>query len=191
VEQHFEASGRTYGSRRLTEALRAEGFAVGCYRVRTLMRDRHLHPVWRRGIVTTTQRDASTPLADNHLDRDFAPSQPDRAWASDITYIATDAGWSYLAVILDLYSRKLVGWSMDRRVPASLVCDARHMALQHRQPAPGLMLHSDQGCQYTSDAWQRQLADHHIQPSMSRRGNCWDNAVVERFFLNLNMERVW
>ncbi len=191
VEQHFEASGRTYGSRRLTEALRAEGFAVGRYRVRSLMRDRHLYPVWHRGFVATTQRDASAAVAKNHLERDFAPSQPDQTWASDITYIATDTGWSYLAVILDLYSRKVVGWSMDRRMPATLVCDALQMALQHRQPAAGLMLHSDQGCQYTSDAWQRLLADHNIQASMSRRGNCWDNAVVERFFLNLKMERVW
>jgi len=191
LERVFAASGRTYGSRRLAKTLQAEGTAVGRYRVRTLMRERSLRPVWRRRFVTTTQRDERASVAENHLDRQFAPAGPDQAWASDITYIPTATGWSYLAVILDLYSRKVVGWSIDRQMPASLVCDALRMALAQRQPPPGLLLHSDQGCQYTSDAWQRLLADHRIRASMSRRGNCWDNAVVERFFLNLKMERVW
>jgi transposase InsO family protein len=191
LERVFAASGRTYGSRRLAKTLQAEGTAVGRYRVRTLMRERSLRPVWRRRFVTTTQRDERAPVAENYLDRQFAPAGPDQAWASDITYIPTATGWSYLAVILDLYSRKVVGWSIDRQMPASLACDALRMALAQRQPPPGLLLHSDQGCQYTSDAWQRLLADHRIRASMSRRGNCWDNAVVERFFLNLKMERVW
>lgn len=191
LERVFAASGRTYGSRRLAKALQADGTAVGRYRARTLMRERGLRPVWRRCFVTTTRRDERAPVAGNHLDRQFAPAGPDQAWASDITYIPTATGWSYLAVILDLYSRKVIGWSIDRQMPASLVCDALRMALNRRQPPSGLLLHSDQGCQYTSDAWQRLLADHRIRASMSRRGNCWDNAVVERFFLNLKMERVW
>jgi len=155
------------------------------------MRERGLRPVWRRRYVTTTQRNERATVADNHLDRQFAVAGTDQAWASDITYIWTATGWSYLAVILDLYSRKVVGWSIDRKMAANLVCDALRLALSQRQPPPGLLLHSDQGCQYTSDAWHQLLADHSIRASMSRRGNCWDNAVVERFFLSLKMERVW
>jgi len=191
IKRVFKESARTYGSRRLAQALRAEGTHVGRYWVRTLIRERRLRPVWRGRFVVTTQRDERAPVAENHLDRQFAPAGPDQAWASDITSIPTAGGWSYLAVILDLYSRKVVGWALERQMPASLVCAALRMALAQRQPAPGLLLHSDQGCQYTSDAWQKLLADHGIRASMSRRGNCWDNAVVERFFLNLKMERVW
>lgn len=191
LERVFAASDRTYGSRRLAKALQADGTAVGRYRARTLMRERGLRPVWRRRFVVTTQRDERAMVADNHLDRQFAPAAPDQAWATDITYIPTATGWSYLAVVLDLYSRKVVGWAIDRQMPASLTCAALRMALAQRQPPPGLLLHSDQGCQYTSDAWWRLLKDHEIQASMSRRGNCWDNAVVERFFLSLKTERVW
>ena len=191
LERVFAASGRTYGSRRLAKALQADGTVVGRYRVRTLMRERGLRPVWRRRFVTTTQRDDRAPVAENHLNREFTPAGPNQAWASDITYIPTATGWSYLAVILDLYSRKVIGWALDRQMPASLTCEALRMALEQRQPEPGLLLHSDQGCQYTSAAWRRLLARHQIQASMSRRGNCWDNAVVERFFLSLKTERVW
>jgi transposase InsO family protein len=191
IKRVFKDSARTYGSRRLAQALRGEGTPVGRYRVRTLMRERGLRPVWRRRLVVTTQRDERAPVAENHLDRQFATAGADQGWACDITSIPTAGGWSYLAVIVDLYSRKVVGWALERQMPASLVCAALRMALAQRQPAPGLLLHSDQGCQYTSDAWQKLLADHGIRASMSRRGNCWDNAVVERFFLNLTMEHVW
>ncbi len=191
LERVFAASGRTYGSRRLAKALQADGTAVGRHRVRTLMRERGLRPVWRRRFVNTTQRDDRAPVAENHLNREFTPAGPNQAWASDITYIPTATGWSYLAVILDLYSRKVIGWALDRQMPASLTCEALRMALEQRQPAPGLLLHSDQGCQYTSAACQHLLAKNEIQASMSRRGNCWDNAVVERFFLSLKTERVW
>ena len=191
LERMFAASGRTYGSRRLAKALQAGGTAVGRYRARTLMRERGLRPVWRRRFVITTRRDERALVAENHLDRQFTPAGPDQAWASDITYIPTATGWSYLAVILDLYSRKVVGWAFDRQMPASLTCEALRMALAQRQPEPGLLLHSDRGCQYTSSAWRYLLAEHGIRASMSRRGNCWDNAVVERFFLSLKTERVW
>lgn len=167
LERVFAASGRTYGSRRLAKALQADGTHVGRYRARTLMRERGLRPVWRRRFVTTTQADPRAVVAENHLDRQFTPAEPDQAWASDITYIPTATGWSYLAVILDLYSRKVVGWALDRQMPASLTCEALRMALAHRQPAPGLLLHSDQGCQYTSHTWRRLLDDHRIQASMS------------------------
>jgi len=191
LEAAFAASGHTYGSRRLTEALRARGTAIGRYRVRTLMRERGLRPVWKRRFVTTTRRDETARVAANHLDRCFTPAAANQAWVTDISYIATTAGWSYLAVVLDLYSRKVVGWALDRHMPAELTCAALRMALAQRQPKAGLMIHSDQGCQYTSDAWQRLVADHGLRQSMSRRGNCWDNAVAERFFLSLKTERVW
>ncbi len=191
VQTVFEQSGRTYGSRRVREALRSDGVAVGRYRIRRLMREQALRPVWKRAFVVTTQRDATAPVVENHLDRQFQVSCPNEAWVTDITYVRTRTGWTYLAAVLDLFNRKVVGWSTARRIDAELACSALRMALQSRQPAPGLLVHSDQGCQYTSDAWRRLLAQHGARPSMSRRGNCWDNAVAERFFLNLKMERVW
>ena len=191
VKEAFEQSEWTYGSRRVQAALRSEGVTVGRYRVRRLMREQGLRPVWKRAFVVTTQRDTTAPVVENHLDRQFQPSRPNAAWVTDITYIRTRTGWTYLAAVLDLFNRKVVGWSMGRRLDAELACSALRMALQSRQPEPGLLVHSDQGCQYTSDAWRRLLAQHGARASMSRRGNCWDNAVAERFFLNLKMERVW
>lgn len=125
------------------------------------------------------------------------PGPPVPALASECglgdgyTYIRTRTGWTYLAAVLDLFNRKVVGWSMSRRLDAELACSALRMALQSRQPEPGLLVHSDQGCQYTSDAWRRLLAQQGARASRRRRGNCWDNAVAERFFLSLKMERVW
>jgi putative transposase len=113
------------------------------------------------------------------------------AYASDITYVRTGAGWLYLAVVLDLFSRKVVGWAMAPTMPAGLDCDALRVAIQQRRPPPGLIVHSDRGSQYASDQYQTLLARHGFVRSMSRKGNCWDNAVTERFFLNLKMERVW
>ncbi len=191
VKEAFEQSEWTYGSRRVQAALRSDGVAVGRYRVRRLMREQGLRPVWKRAFVVTTQRDETAPVVANHLDRQFQPSCPNEAWVTDITYIRTRTGWTYLAAVLDLFHRKVVGWSMARRMDAELACSALRMALQSRQPEPGLLVHSDQGCQYTSDAWRRLLVQHGARASMSRRGNCWDNAVAERFFLNLKMERVW
>ena len=191
VKEAFEQSEWTYGSRRVQEALRSEGLTVGRYRIRRLMREQGLRPVWKRPFVVTTQRDATAPVVENHLDRQFRPLRPNAAWVTDITYIRTRTGWTYLAAVLDLFNRKVVGWSMARRMDAELACSALRMALQSRQPEPGLLVHSDQGCQYTSDAWRRLLVQHGARASMSRRGNCWDNAVAERFFLNLKMERVW
>jgi transposase InsO family protein len=190
VKEAFGASEQTYGSRRIQAALRSDGVTVGRYRVRRLMREQGLRPVWKRAFVVTTQRDAKAPVAENHLDRQFDPSGPNGAWVTDITYVRTRAGWSYLAAVLDLFNRKVVGWSVAPRMDAELACSALRMALQSRQPAPGLLVHSDQGCQYTSDAWRRLLEQYGAQASMSRRGNCWDNAVAERFFLNLKTERV-
>ena len=130
-------------------------------------------------------------MAGNWLDRQFDVAAPNQAWVSDITYVRTRAGWLYLAVVLDLYARKVVGWATAPTMPTALVVAALSMALQQRRPDAGLLLHSDRGSQYASREYQALLAQHGIRCSMSRKGNCWDNAVMERFFLNLKMERVW
>ena len=164
---------------------------MGRYRVRRLMREHALRPVWKRKFVSTTDSRHGLPVFDNILDRQFRPEQPNKAWVADITYIRTHAGWLYLAAVLDLFSRKEVGWAMAPTMTAELVCTALQMAIIQRQPAAGLIVHSDQVILYASDLYRTLLHDYGLIGSMSRKGNCWDNAVMERFFLNLKMERVW
>lgn len=187
----FQASGGNYGSRRLCAALRAKGLMLGRHRVRRLMKRHGLRARWKRKFVATTNSAHTFPIADNVLQRQFNPASADQAWVADITYIRTRRGWLYLAAVLDLFSRKIVGWAMAPTMPAELVCAALQMAVAARQPKPGLIMHSDRGSQYASELHRKLLADHGLVSSMSRKGNCWDNAVMERFFLNLKMERVW
>lgn len=187
----FHASGCSYGSRRLSAQLKLQGWNVGRHRARTLMRANGLRARWQRKFTHTTDSRHGLPVADNALARQFKPDKPNQAWASDITYVRTRSGWLYLAVVLDLFSRKVVGWAMAPSMPAQLVCQALRMAIASRHPQPGLLVHSDRGSQYASQLHMGVLASHGLVPSMSRKGNCWDNAVVERFFLNLKMERVW
>jgi putative transposase len=144
----------------------------------------------KRQHVVTTRRDASHPVAPNLLNRDFTATEPNKKWATDITYIPTAQGWLYLAVILDLYSRIVVGWSMSGHCDEELVENALHMALARRHPKAGLLHHSDRGCQYTSRAYRQLLEQSEIQVSMSRKGNCWDNAAMESFFGTLKEECV-
>ncbi|MHC8409793.1 IS3 family transposase [Pseudomonas sp. Hz4] len=187
----FEESGGCFGSRPLRNALRGKGMAVGLYKIRRLMRANGLRSAWKRKFVHTTDSNHDLPIAENVLNRQFDPVAPNKAWVADITYIRTRSGWLYLAVVLDLYSRKIVGWSMAPNMPAELVCSAMQLAIAQRQPPPGLIAHSDRGSQYASASYRALLARHNMQQSMSRKGNCWDNAVMERFFLSLKMERVW
>lgn len=187
----FTASHQSYGSRRLVTALKNQGMQIGRYKVRSLMRQAGIKPVWKRKFIHTTDSKHKLPVAENILARQFNPAMPNTAFVTDITYIRTGTGWLYLAIVLDLYSRKVVGWAMAPSMPAELVCAALQMAIQTRQPAPGLIVHSDRGSQYASDLYQALLTKHRFVCSMSRKGNCWDNAVAERFFLNLKMERVW
>jgi putative transposase len=191
LKAEFAASGRVYGSRRLGAVLRAQGLPIGRYRVRRLMRENRLRALWRRKFIHTTDSGHALPVSDNLLARRFNPSRPNQAWVSDITYIRTRSGWLYLAVVLDLYARKVVGWAMAPSMHAELVCAALQLAIAQRQPAPGLIVHSDRGSQYASTLHQALLARHGLVGSMSRKGNCWDNAVMERFFLSLKTERVW
>ena len=187
----FAASGRTYGSRRLRTALQSRGVTMGRHRVRSLMRANRLRSAWRRKFVHTTDSKHTMPVSPNVLARQFETPLPNQAWISDITYIRTRSGWLYLAAVLDLYSRKIVGWAMAPEMPATLVCTALQMAIVQRKPAAGLVVHSDRGTQYASAQHQGLLKKYGLIGSMSRKGNCWDNAVMERFFLNLKMERVW
>lgn len=187
----FHASGGSYGSRRLSAALKTQGMPVGRYRARRLMREQGLQSSWRRKFVHTTNSKHDLPVAENILERQFQPAAPNRAWTADITYIRTRQGWLYLAAVMDLFSRKVIGWAMAPNMPAELVCSALQMATTSRQPLPGLLVHSDRGSQYASAEHRMVLTQRSLVASMSRKGNCWDNAVMERFFLNLKMERVW
>lgn len=191
LKSSFAASGRSYGSRRLQAALNQQGLTVGRHRVRRLMKEQQLRPIWKRKFVHTTDSKHNLPIATNVLARQFDPSAANQAWVADITYIRTRSGWLYLAAVMDLHSRKIVGWSMASTMHAELVCSALKMAIAQRQPGAGLIVHSDRGSQYASAPHRAVLAQHCCVMSMSRKGNCWDNAVMERFFLNLKMERVW
>ena len=191
LKAEFAASGKVYGSRRLSAVLCAQGLRTGRHRVRRLMREHGLRALWRRKFVRTTDSGHALPVSANVLARRFNPSGPNQAWVSDITYIRTRSGWLYLAVVLDLYARKVVGWAMAPTMHAELVCAALQLAIAQRQPTPGLIVHSDRGSQYASALHQALLARHSLVGSMSCKGNCWDNAVMERFFLSLKTQRVW
>jgi putative transposase len=188
-ELHVEAEGR-YGSPRMHRALQAEGVHVGKRRVERAMQSLGIQARPRRRFRVTT---AANPLhmpAENLLAREFSASKPDERWVTDITYVWTDEGWCYLAAILDLFSRRVVGWALDASLSTSLPLAALDMALQRRSPTPGLLHHSDRGCQYTSADYRAALADVGAVVSMSRKGNCWDNAVAESFFATLKTELV-
>jgi len=170
----FNASQRSYGSRRLVSTLQGQNIKIGRYKVRRLMREADLKPVWKKKFVNTTDSNHNLPVAENLLNRQFNPAMPNQACTSDITYIHTRTGWLYLAVVMDLYSRKIIGWAMNSTMHTELVSRALLMAIGQRQPAPGLILHSDRGSQYASHAYQRLLKQHGIICSMSRKGNCWE-----------------
>ena len=183
-------SGGVYGSPKIRADLKDEGYHYGLHKVARLMRIAGLRGCPKGRFRVTTKRDPSDPVAKNLLAQDFATDAPNQKWSADITYLATNQGWLYLAVVMDLYSRRIVGWSMNRWINRHLVIDALRMALDARQPAGALIHHSDRGSQYTSDDFRDELDKHGIQCSMSGRGNCYDNAVVESFFGLLKRERV-
>ena len=186
---HADSKG-VYGSPRIQADLKDEGYRCGRHKVARLMRFAGLRGCPQRRFRVTTQCDPSHPVAENLLRQDFSAEAPDQRWASDITYISTHQGWLYLAVVMDLYSRRIVGWSMSRWINRHLVIDALSMAVGSRRPDGVLIHHSDRGSQYTSDDFRDELARHGIQCSMSGRGTCYDNAVVESFFGVLKRERV-
>ena len=184
------ASRYTYGSPRVHRRLRRDDIRVGKKRVERLMQRCGLRGKIRRRFVRTTDSNHDFPIAPNTLNREFGVESPDRVWAGDITYIPTASGWGYLAVILDLCSRMVVGWAMADPMRTELVEEALTAALGGRDPSPDLPHHTDRGSQYASVVYRQRLAEHGIAVSMSRRGNCYDNAVVESFFGTLKQELV-
>ena len=188
IREIHTASRGTYGSPRVHRQLRRNDVRTGKKRVERLMREQGLRGRVRRRFKRTTDSNHSLPVAPNRLNRQFDVDAPDRVWAGDITYIRTTTGWSYLAVILDLHSRMVVGWAMADHMRAQLVEGALDAALGAREPAPGLLHHSDRGSQYASERYRERLTEYGIAVSMSRRGNCYDNAVVESFFGTLKQE---
>jgi putative transposase len=184
----FHENKRRYGSPRVCRELRARGKRVCRHRVARLMREQQLRARARRKFVRTTDSAHAMATPPNLLRRDFHTAKPDRVWAGDVTYLPTREGWLYLAVLLDLYSRRVVGWAMSEHNDEALTLAALQMALDQRQPEPGLLHHTDRGTTYASGTYQDMLARHGIVCSMSRKGDCWDNAVVESFFSTLDNE---
>ena len=191
VKEIHKSTKGVYGARRMAEELEAEGHQCGRCKARTLMNMAGVEVKKRRKFKVTTDSKHKLPVSPNLLDREFDVTEPDRVWASDITYVWTTEGWLYLAVVLDLFNRQVVGWSMSNRMSRKLVIDALQMALWRRQPVSGLIFHSDRGSQYCSDDFKKLLKKHGMCGSMSRKGDCWDNAVAESFFGSLKTERVF
>jgi putative transposase len=182
---------QNYGALKTWHALRASGEACGRHRVARLRKQQGIEAKRMRRYRAAYAARNNAPAAKNLLEQDFKVTQQDRVWAGDITYIPTRRGWLYLAVVLDLYSRRVIGWSMSERIDKQLAIDALMMAIQKRRPAPGLIHHSDRGIQYASSAYRAILKAHDMVQSMSGKGNCYDNACVESFFSNLKNEETF
>ena len=190
VKEIAESSRYSYGSRRMRRALNALGYPVGRRKARSLMREAGVRARYRKKYKVTTDSNHKKPIFENVLERQFTAARPDQAYVSDITYVWTQEGWLYLTVFIDLFSRRVVGWSMSSRMKTKAVTDALRMALWRRCPEAGLVVHSDRGSQYASKAYRRLLQANGFVGSMSRKGDCWDNAVAESFFASLKKERV-
>jgi putative transposase len=190
--QHYFAQGRgTYGTRRIKHLLAQEGLRVSRRRIGRLLAQAGLRCKTRRRFKAPTAAGQAQMVAPNQLNREFTAQAPDTVYVGDITYLPTGEGWLYLAVVLDLCSRAIVGWSMANHMRAELVNQALAMAIWQRQPAAGLIMHTDRGSQYGADSYRQLLHQHGIEPSMSRKGNCWDNAVAESFFHTLKTELIY
>lgn len=190
IASAHDASKKRYGAPRIYRQLRREGVACGRHQVAKIMHKNGIRGRYKRKFRVTTVANGDHPVAENVLARSFSPTARDRSWAADITYVWTLEGWLYLAVVLDLFSRRVVGWATSRHIDEQLALDALDMALQERNPRPGLIHHSDRGCQYTATTYRARLAARGAIASMSRRGNCWDNAVVESSFHSLKTELI-
>ena len=191
IKRIFKKSRSTYGSPRLQRELREEGKRHGRKRIRRLMREMNLRPKAARRFKVTTDSRHNKPVAPNILGQRYIPSAANTAWAADITHLRTDEGWLYLATVIDLYSRRIVGWSMGTRLLTGLVGDALDMAVRRRRPPQGIIHHSDRGSQYCSEAYQALLSKNGCICSMSGKGNCYDNAVMESFYHTLKVELIY
>jgi transposase InsO family protein len=190
IKEIFKESKGTYGSRRIVEQLNKEGYDMGRFRAGRLMRKLKLKAKTPKRYKVTTDSNHFYSVAPNLVNRQFNAEAPNKLWATDITYLWTMEGWLYLAVVLDLFSRQVVGWAMDKHMKVQLTLDALAMAYWRRKPEPGLIHHSDRGIQYACDQYQRQLEQFKMIPSMSRKGDCWDNSPMERFFRSLKYEHL-
>lgn len=191
IKMLFIESRNTYGTRRIRRSLFKEGIVASRKRIKKLMVEQGLYVKTKKKFKATTNSSHLLPIADNKLDRNFNPEKPNQVYAGDITYIDTEEGWLYLAVVIDLFSRQIVGWAMDKHMKAELVNSALLKAIWKRKPACGLVWHTDRGSQYASDSHRAIIKEHGIVQSMSRKGNCWDNAVSESFFHTLKTELIY
>ena len=186
----FEANKKSYGSRRLSDALKKAGIEAGRYKVRHLMARLGLEVRYPKRYKVTTDSDHNEAISPNRLDRQFNVAEPNKVWTTDITYVWTLEGWLYVAIVIDLFSRQVVGWAIADHMRTSLCVSALQMAFWRRKPEPGLLHHSDRGSQYASHEYRGHLAIMKMEQSMSRKGNCWDNAPTERFFRSLKHEQL-
>ena len=185
------ASHRSYGRPRIVKGLHNQGVDVSHERVRHSLNRQGLRPVYKRPYRVTTDSEHQQPVAPNLLNRRFDSWGINEAWVGDITYVQTGEGWLYLACVMDMASRRIVGWSMSDRIKAELVCQALQSAYKRRKPAAGLIMHTDRGVQYASERHRQLIQDYRMVQSMSRRANCWDNAAMESFFKTLKVERIY
>lgn len=190
IKAAFEKGRKNYGTRRIKEALEKTENTVSRRRIGRLMREEKLQVQTKRKFKATTNSNHDKPIAPNLLEREFNVATPDTVYVGDITYVPTREGWLYLAVVIDLFSRAVVGWAMGSRMTADLVNDAMLMTIWKRKPDRGLIFHSDRGSQYASDAYRKTLKTYGVKASMSKKGDCWDNAVAESFFHTLKIELV-
>lgn len=191
IRKQYKVSRGTYGSPRITRALKKKNITCGKNRVARLMRENNIAAKTKKKYKATTNSKHNYPVADNLLNQNFTSDHPNQVWVADITYIPTDEGWLYLAAIEDLYHRKIVGWSMGSTMTRKLVLDALRQAFWRCRPSAGLIHHSDRGSQYASHEYQRALKDYEMITSMSRKGNCYDNACMESFFGTLKRELIY
>ena len=191
VKEIHKTSRETYGNRRIAKEIEAAGTRCGKHKARTLMKLAGVEAKQRKKFKATTNSKHNLSVASNLLQRQFTVPKQDLAWVGDITYIWTTEGWLYLAIVIDLYSRRVVGWSINKRMTKQLVRDALLMAIWRRKPSHGLIFHSDRGSQYCSREFQDLVKDYGIRSSMSKKGDCWDNAVAESFFGTLKLELVF
>lgn len=188
VKEIFKDSRNTYGIKRIKAELEHQGIKVGHNKIAKIKQENGLYPKIRRRYKQTTNSKHNNKVNENYLNRDFTAHKPNEKWVSDITYISTLEGWLYLCSIIDLHSRKVIGWSMSDKIDTDLVCNSLDMALLKRGDVSGCIFHSDRGSQYTSDKLRKKLLDNNLIQSMSRKGNCWDNAVAESFFKTLKYD---
>lgn len=190
IKAAFKTGRKNYGTRRIKRELKKQKIAVSRRRIGRLMQEEQLQVQTKRKFKVTTDSNHDKPIAPNLLGREFTVDTPNTVYVGDITYIPTREGWLFLATVIDLFSRAVVGWAMDSRMQADLVNNAMLMAIWKRKPAKGLIFHSDRGSQYASDSYRKILEIHGVKASMSRKGDCWDNAVAESFFHTLKTELV-